>query len=63
MASYLIGLHMIIYSWIPNRDTEGWRLLETVVMRMKNDGDWPADYDAVDGPEFVRGCHCSRMIY
>jgi hypothetical protein len=53
MASYLIGLHMTIDSWRPNRDAEGWRLAKKVVMRMKDDGDWPEDYDAADGPEFV----------
>jgi hypothetical protein len=56
MASYLIGLHglhMTIDLWWPNRDAEGWRLSEKVVMRMKDDGNWSEDYDASEGPEFV----------
>jgi hypothetical protein len=50
MASYLIGLHMIIDLWRPNWDAEGWQLSDKVIMRMKDEGDWPEDYDAADGP-------------
>jgi hypothetical protein len=53
MALYLIGLHMTIDLWRPNRDAEGWRLSDKVIMRMKDEGNWSEDYDAAEGPAFV----------
>ena len=46
-SSYLIGLHMSIDGWRPNRDREGWRLPMAYVQAMKDQGDWPDDYDSM----------------
>lgn len=53
-ASYLIGLHMTIDYWRPNRDREGWRFSDSYVNGMKDRGEWPEDYDSLKGPLFVK---------
>ena len=52
-ASYLIGLHMTIDFWRPNRDRDGWRFATAYVQGMKERGDWPEDYDSQKGPATV----------
>jgi hypothetical protein len=53
-SSYLIGLHMTIDFWRPNRDQDGWRFSVSYVNGMKEQGEWPADYDSLKGPVWVK---------
>ena len=53
-SSYLIGLHMTIDFWRPNRDQEGWRLPSAFVLEMKGRGEWPEDYESSKGPKSVK---------
>jgi hypothetical protein len=54
-ASYLIGLHMTIDFWRPNRDQDGWRFSAAYIQGVKDQGEWPEDYDSGHGPDTVRG--------
>lgn len=60
-ASYLIGLHMTIDFWRPNRDRDGWRFSTAYVLGMKAAGDWPEDYDSCKGPLTVEAV--PRLAY
>jgi hypothetical protein len=53
-SCYLIGLHMTIDCWRPNRDEEGWRYTAAYIQALKDGGDWPDDYDHSKGPKFVK---------
>jgi hypothetical protein len=53
-SSYLIGLHMTIDFWRPNRDQDGWRCSVAFIQGMKDQGEWPLDYDSSKGPRTVR---------
>jgi hypothetical protein len=52
-ASYLIGLHMTIDFWRPNRDQDGWRCSTAFIQGIKDRGEWPEDYDNSKGPTTV----------
>jgi hypothetical protein len=52
-ASYLIGLHMTIDFWRPNRDQDGWRCSAAFVQGIKDRREWPEDYDSGKGPATV----------
>jgi hypothetical protein len=54
LSSYLIGLHMTIDCWRPNRDLDGWRFSVSYVQGLKDNGDWPDDYDSTKGPVTVQ---------
>ena len=66
LSSYLIGLHMTIDFWRPSRDQEGWRFSDAYVQGLKDNGDWPDDYDSSKGPATVkavpRSTHDIRAI-
>jgi hypothetical protein len=53
-ASYLIGLHMTIDFWRPNRDQDGWRCSAAFLQGIKDRGEWPEDYDSSKGPATVK---------
>jgi hypothetical protein len=53
-ASYLIGLHMTIDFWRPNRDQDGWRCSAAFIQGVKDRGEWPLDYDSSKGPTTVK---------
>ena len=53
VSSYLIGLHMTIDFWRPNRDQERWWFSVAFVQGLKESGEWPKDYDITQGPVFV----------
>jgi hypothetical protein len=53
-SSYLIGLHMTIDFWRPNRDQDGWRCSATYIQGIKDRGEWPEDYDSTKGPATVK---------
>jgi hypothetical protein len=52
-ASYLIGLHMTIDFWHPNRDQDRWRCSAAFIQGIKDQGEWPEDYDSGKGPATV----------
>jgi hypothetical protein len=57
MKPYLIGLHMTINGWRPNRDAEGWRLSSFVsdsVMVKEEDGNWVSVTPDVEAPLLVK---------
>jgi hypothetical protein len=51
---YLIGLHMTINFWRPNRDQDGWRCSASFIQGMKDLGEWPEDYNSGKGPVTVK---------
>jgi hypothetical protein len=53
-ASYLIGLHMTIDFWRPNRDQDGWRCRASFIQGMKDQGEWPEEYDSGKGSVTVK---------
>jgi hypothetical protein len=53
-ASYLIGLHMTIDFWRPNRDQDGWRCSAAFIQGVKDRGEWPLDYDSSNSPTTVK---------
>jgi hypothetical protein len=54
MTPYLIGFHMTVDSWRPNRDSEGWRLRPQHVWRAEESGDWEEHVSEPDGPVEVK---------
>ena len=53
-SCYLIGLHMTIDGWRPNRDGEGWRYSDSQVQSLRDEGLWPLDYDYRLAPKTVK---------
>jgi hypothetical protein len=56
ITSYMIGFHMTIDSWRPGRDSEGWRIAQTLLQNMKKeDEDWSRDEVAEEEvPDMVK---------
>jgi hypothetical protein len=53
-SRYLIGLHMTINFWRPNWDQDGWRRSAAYIQGIKDQGDWPLNYDSGQGSSTVR---------
>jgi hypothetical protein len=53
-SSYLIGLHMTINFWRPNREQDGWRCSAAFIQGIKDRGEWLEDYDSTKGPATVK---------
>jgi hypothetical protein len=57
-SSYLIGLHMTIDFWRPNRDQDGWRCSTAYIQGIKDCGEWLLDYDRGKVPLTVKAVPC-----